>query len=381
MSFINFPPAVSPHKSSHQLQIQNRTESLPPLFAGEVVEVEIIEKVGKSNILILLKNNRILADSDLPLRSGEKRLVRVEKLYPRVVFRILQSEKSKNPKIADYMRFYRLNPKLLFDFFKEGVSRFNPENLGELVRYIGRDDLEGIQKIIQSMVVSRENLEKPSFFRDYIYNFGYLMEKGLEKALKKRFGKMSNVRNASQNLKGLLIKMCDKLQLPEGKMNLPGAEGFLRFAHSSLKIIEAHQVVNFISQENENAYMFQIPVSFPENMGLAEIFVKLEDDGSGAGGWKKQKKILFLLNMDALGEIVVETSIEKKNVGCVVKCRDENLRNFISPFLNELGNKLITLGYGINYLKCVVNTDSSGLEDEYRRVRSLYSEEGIDLMA
>jgi hypothetical protein len=116
-------------------------------------------------------------------------------------------------------------------------------------------------------------------------------------------------------------------------------------------------------------------------MGLAEIFVKFKDDGSGAGGWKKQKKILFVLNMDALGEIVVETSIEKKNVGCVVKCRDEKLRNFIFPFLNELGNKLITLEYGINYLKCVVNTDSSELEDEYRRVRSLYSEEGIDLMA
>ena len=39
---------------------------LPPLSVSEVVEADVLEKVGDRKLLILLKTAKILADSEIP---------------------------------------------------------------------------------------------------------------------------------------------------------------------------------------------------------------------------------------------------------------------------------------------------------------------------
>ncbi len=360
------PPAIASLKLNHLLQIQKKAEFLPTLSVGEVVEAEIMENSRHGNVLILLKNSRIMANSDLPLNKGEKVAVKVEQLHPGVILRIIPNETLQNPRLMDCLRFYRSNPKALFEFFMKGVDRFSPENLGELAAHLGKEDVKNIQNILESLIFSRESLKKPFFLRDYVHKFGYLMEK---------------VKNPSENLKGLLIRMSDRLQTLIETRNLPAAEKLAGFVRSSLQVIDSHQVINYLFQEHEGKYMFQIPMLFPESMGLAEIFVKFENRDSKGKGRREEKTVLFLLNMDALGDIIVEAKIKANKISCVLKCGDKNLRDFIRPFLEELGEKLMALGYDIDYLKCVTEKDNLKTKVEHREFQNLFTLESVDILA
>jgi len=379
MSVIITPPPAS-RNINHLLCIQKKLDSLPPLSVGEIVEAEILERQGVRTFLISFKNRSISADSEIPLQVGEKRSVRVEQLSPRVILRVLQNEKSESLKFADFVKYISANPKALLDIFVEGSGRFNLENLGELVTLLGKEDIETIQKLIQSMTMSKGNLND-SFFKDYIYNLGYLMERELAEVLEKRFGRGKHLASASKNLKGLLGKLSDRINLLTKNDRHPGAERLSNFIRSSLKTIEAHQVVNSLLQDNENEYMFQIPVLFPEYMGLAEIYVKFEDMDSNSGDREKQQKVLFLLNMDALGDIVVEATIESKRIGCVVRCSREEIRAFTVPLLQELEEKLTGVGYDIDHLTCVTGTDISMIKKiEYEKIENLHDQERVDVV-
>jgi hypothetical protein len=379
MSFLITPSAIS-RNINHLLHLQKKIDSLPPLRVGEIVEAEIVERQGERTFLISFKNRSVSADSEIPLRVGEKRSVRVEQVSPRVLLRVLQNEKSENLKFADFVKYISTNPKALLDLFVEGNSRFSPENLGELATLLEKKDIDTLQKLIQSMTMSKGSLND-GFFKDYIYNLGYLMEKKLAEALEKKFGRAKNIARASDNIKGLLSKISDKVDMLMMNARHPGAERLAQFLNSSLKTIEAHQVVNVLLQENENEYMFQIPVLLPEQLGMAEIYVKFDDMDSNSGGRKKQQKVLFLLNMDALGDIVVEATIDMKRMGCTVRCSREEIRVFIVPFLRELEEKLVALGYDIDHLTCVTETDISMIRKiAHERVDNLYDQGGVDVV-
>ncbi|MEA3415464.1 MAG: hypothetical protein U9R02_04795 [Thermodesulfobacteriota bacterium] len=358
-------PAITPHKLNHVLQIQKKAEFLPPLSVGEVVEAEVMETSRCGKTLISLKNSRLTADSELLLKKGEKIAVRVTQLHPGVILRIVQNERSQNSRLMDYLRFYRSNPKALFEFLIKGIDRFSPENLGELAAHLGKEDIENIRTILKSLIFSRENFKNPLFIKDYVSKFGYLMEK----------------ENASQNLKGLLTKIYDRLQLLMETRNLPAAEKLAGFIRSSLQIIDSHQVINYLFHEYEGKYMFQVPMLFPKNTGLAEIFVKFGDRDSKGKSCRKDKTVLFLLNMDALGDIIVEAKIKTKKISCILKCKDENICDFIRLFLEELGEKLKALGYDINYLTCVTEKDDLKIKAECREFQNLFGLESVDILA
>ena len=376
------PPTIASSKVNQLLQIQKKAESLPPLSVGEVVEAEILKNPRGGKVLILLKNSRVIADSALPFERGEKIAVRVAQLHPRVILRIIQNDEifEKSGAARECLSFYRSNPKGLFELFAKGVDMFSPENSGELAAHLGEEDVKDIRNILKSLIFSKEGSRNNLFLKDYIHNLGYLMENGLGKALKKKFGKTPSLKNSSQNLKGLLVKAYDRLQWLMETKNLLTAEKLAGFVRSSLKTIESHQLINYLFQEYEGKYMFQIPMLFPENMGMAEIFVKFENQDSKGRGRRGEKKVLFLLNMDVLGDVVVETVIKKKNIGCAFKCKDKNISDFIEPFLGELGEKLTALGYEIDYLRCVAEKDHAGIRDEYVEFRTLFARGSVDII-
>lgn len=357
-------PTIASHKLNHLLQIQKKAESLPPLSVGEVVEAEVMETSRYGKALISLKNNRVMADSELLLKKGEKIAVRVTQLHPGVILRIVQNEISQNFRLMDYLRFYHSNPNALFEFLIKGIERFSPENLEELAAHLGKEDIKNIRNLLKSLIFSSESFKNPLFFKDYVFNLGYLMEK----------------KNASQNLKGLLTRMSGRLQLLMEARNLPAAEKLAGFVRSSLQIIDSHQVINYLFHEYEGKYMFQVPLLFPKNKGLAEIFVKFGDRDSKGKGRRNEKNVLFLLNMDALGDIIVEAKIKTKKTSCVLKCGDENICDFIRPFLKELGDGLTALGYEIDYLKCVTETDNLKIKAEYREFQNLFAMESVDIL-
>ncbi|MBN2539060.1 MAG: hypothetical protein JXB09_03320, partial [Deltaproteobacteria bacterium] len=228
------PANLSPHSVKHLLHIQNRVNALPPLSVGEVVQATVVEKVGGKGVLIDVKGARILAESELSLKGGTKGFVRVEQLLPRVILRILQSggEIPPRPLSSDSKDFLNI--------FMNGSRELGREGLGELVSYLGKQDLEDIRGMIRSLVFSEQSTHNPLFLKEYVHKIGYLLEGTLKKLLERKPG---SDRSDIKSLKALLLRISDRLDILEKNGNAPGMEKIARFVRSSLSVIESQQVL------------------------------------------------------------------------------------------------------------------------------------------
>ncbi len=373
-------PGITAQKVNGALKIQTKSHGLPSLSVGEVVEAEILENPSAGNIPILFKNKKTTVYSDLPFKKGEKIAVKVTQLHPKVILRIVSDDIFRGSNVMNALRSFRSNPKMLSSFFMDATAIFNPDNIGEFEPLIGRENIQNINERIASLIFSRESLKNPFFLKNFIHQLGYLFEKEIGEALKNKPGRVLSIKNAGQTLKALLLKISGRLQAQTAGDRFPGSEKLAEFVRSGLTAIETHQGLNYLLQEQEGKYMFQIPLLFPESMGMAEIFVNFNNREDTEKKGRKKQSVLICLDMDALGRIVVETVIEKKKMYCTLKCKDHNIANFISPLLTELGQTLENLGYKLGHLKCSVTTAGVRAKHAVDALQPLFAQDSVDFL-
>lgn len=382
MSLI-FIPTISSHKL-HHTQFHNKTSTgLSALTIGEILEARVIEKLSDRNILIMLKGIKMPADSEVSLNAGEKLSVKVESLHPQVVLRIVGGADPEESRIADYLRCFRANPDALSQLITEAVTLFNVGNLGNIVRYFPGEDLQRISKMLKLLFLSPES-KGNNFVRDYISNLGLLTESQLRKILEGKAG-ISEGDFQPQNLKSLLINLSDDIQNLLMKKEALDPETVItltklsEYVDSALKTIESHQIINYLLQEAESKYLFQLPILFPDGVRKGDIFVEYDRD-KRKGGHKGQFRAIVFLNMDILGEMIIEAKLEGNTIGCLIKCKDQEICDLVSSFLEELRKNLLAAGCEINAVTCVAGGDLVAEKIDYYRDRVLYARGIIDLL-
>jgi hypothetical protein len=372
------PITVPPDKSNLIFRIQNTGKSLPLLSIGEIVEAEIIEKLGDNNVLVSVKGRRIVAGSTLNFKRGERITVRVDQTGPHIIFRPAQTTAAA--RIPHNLASARFHPGALIDLFVEAAQIFDPESMGDLALRLDPKQVETIHNLLQSLILSKSSLNN-SFFKGYLYTFGYLMEKELSRALDKKFGRAAAFKQASQNVKGVLLTLKNDLQNIIKNGDAPGTEKILKYVDSSLNTIEEHQVTNIILQEREQGYLFQIPILYQDGLGLAEVILKFGDSASRKKKGRRIGNVVFLLSMDALGDICVEAKIEAGRIGCEIICENQNIRDFIVPFLHEIKGRLSDIGYTVGHINCSVEGDMEKKKQEHEIRRHINDQGSVNVVA
>ena len=128
--------------------------SLTPLVIGESLGVRVIDCTLDNKILLQVRNSTIVADSPLPLQTGEKLTVRVDQLNPNIVLRIIGRESQDTAKINEFVKLYRSNPGAMKEMLATAKSIFENENLTELSNHISTRDIQTIQKILDRIIFS-----------------------------------------------------------------------------------------------------------------------------------------------------------------------------------------------------------------------------------
>jgi hypothetical protein len=383
MSFI-YIPAFSNHKLN-QVQFQNKTSvTHSALSIGEILKAGVIEKLGNQKILITLKDINLPANCEVNLNAGDTVLVKVESLNPQVILRIVGRGDLEEFRAADFLRWYRTNPNALSQMITEAFRQFNTENLGKLLHYLPKEDLQNLFKIIKSLFLSPE-AKGTNFVKDYLSNLGLLTESQLRKALEGESG-IGESDLHQQNLKSLLMQLSDDLHnLLVGKESFDHEESIRlkslsEYVDSSIKTIESHQIINVVLQETESKYLVQIPILFPDGVRKSDIFVEYDRYACGEGH-KGQYRVIFFLDMDILGEMTIEAKLKGDKIDCLIKCEGEEVCDFISPFLTELRESLSAAGCEIDTVKCVVGHDLVKEKIDYYQGMVLYTRDVIDLFA
>jgi hypothetical protein len=385
MSFI-FLPTIS--SSSHKLNQAQFTNNSSPVFSGisigDVFETGVIEKLGDRKVLITLKGVTIPAETEVSLNAGDKIRVEVERLHPQVILRIMETGSREESRIADYLKWHRSNPDALSSMMTEAMGHFNAGNLDKLLRFLPREDLQKIFTILKALFLSPQTREN-TFFKDYLNNLGLLTESQLRMVLEGESG-IDEGNTHPQNLKSLFIKLSEDIRIlltgkgtlsPEGSVLL---KSLSEYVDSSIKTIESQQVINYVLQESESKYLFQIPILLPEGVRKGDIFVEY-DRNTGEKGQKEHYRIIIFLSMDILGDMIIDTHLKGDKINCLIKCIDQEVRDFISSFLEELREKLFAMGCEIDTVECVAGGNLLKEKNDYYQDRVLYAREVIDLFA
>lgn len=383
MPFI-FIPTISSHKLD-QVQFHSKNSVLfPGISIGEVLEAGVIEKIDDQKMLITLKGVSMQADSEVHLNAGDKIQVKVETLHPQLVLRVMESGYSEASNLADYLRWHRSNPEALSHMMTEAMRQFNSANLGKLLRYLPGADFQKIFTVLKSLFYSTETKDS-NFLKDYLGKLGITTESQLRDIVEGR----ANIGNGdlpAENLKGLLTELSSDLHNLLMNYASPDVEekkalaSLSKYIDSSIKTIESQQIINVILQEAENKYLFQIPFVFPDGVKKGDIFVEY-DRHSQKEGKKGQYRIIFFLNMDVLGDMIIDAELKEDKIDCVVKCVDRDVCEFISSFMEELRKSLLAIGCKVDVVKCVAEGDLVKERADYYQNSVLNNREVIDLFA
>jgi len=369
---VSFPPLDNSTSKGTPNQLR--------LSLGEILKAVVVEKFSDNKVMLMLKNHLVLADSNVSLNASESLLVRVNQLYPKIVLRIAKNEALEAPGTDRYLAVYRYGPDALAGLITTAGEIFGPENSGWLSHYISGRDIDDVLKLINSLIFSEVTTKNPFYLKEFISNLGLLLENELVKVLKRSSGK-----EISKSLKGLLMKISRDLRgLLEGgevidRKAVNRLNRLALFLDKSVDTIETQQVINVLSQERENGYILQIPFLFPDGIRTGVVYFDL---GRGRRGESKgQWRIVFFLNMDALGDLMIEAGITGRKVSCLLKCEDDKIRDFISTRVEKLKGNLHSLGYELDYFTCVTEKDLSQGKNEFMKERVFHGEEMVDLFA
>ncbi|MDD2670944.1 MAG: hypothetical protein PHG91_00435 [Syntrophales bacterium] len=345
--------SILPPKISGQIKIPGGESSartaVPGMALGETLDALIAGRTDYKNVLIRIRGAAIAAETEVPLEVGEKIQVRVDSLQPRVVLSVIGRTNPETSILNDYLRLFRSSPKGMADLMGALLERIRTlEAAGRLLQ----GGMQGeLRQLLESLLLTKETVKDPLWLQRYIAGLGLLWEKGLLKAARERSSEIGG-----KSLKSVLMNLI--AESPAAAGDPAAAVEIKGLAELLLKTIEAHQVVNILSQERDGRFFIQVPFLTPGGVGAGDILIETEErEGKGKRDARKFN-IRISVEMDVLGRLNIDAGISAGALSCSIRCCDDTARDFITGSLDSLADGLKALGYRIERLECYVGKDN-----------------------
>lgn len=291
---------------------------------GEILEGKIVKRISESLFLIELKGKRLSAQTSLSLKEGMKVNLKVLKLHPLPLLKILNNfGKEFKPNIGRIISLIKSNPwKMAQSKLSESYHlRSEEENLKGILETVGRKlyekpDSRLLKKIIDKMGFSHEaKIKELSFMNS---SQGYLTE---------------------NNVKELTLRLIEKGHDSGGAYK------------AIMELVQNTQLLNIISLKRDSIIYFLFPMFVQDNYELAELLI---DKGNRTKKKKKQINILFLLNMSRLGPIKAELTVIDRKIRCFFYVINEVVKGIIDRESGELRDNFVEIGFKPEIIKTYV---------------------------
>jgi hypothetical protein len=276
--------------------------------------------------------------------------LRVDSLSPRVLLSVVSPPEERIT--AEYLRVFRSNPGALAESLDELGGILGGSRASDLTRFVGRDNLKAILDGLGSAALGREQLERGFSLRSAIRSLGLMLESELKAALE---NPGADLASSAANLKTALMKALDEMRATLESAGLDSADRkamreLMPVLERAVRSIESQQVLNVHFHETEGKVLVQVPVLLPGLMGKANIFIHSEEGQSGAKERKDEFRVVFALEMDALGDVIAQATFRGKTLNCHIRCGNESMAAFITGLLPALENQLTGAGYRVTEL-------------------------------
>ncbi|MDY7033411.1 MAG: flagellar hook-length control protein FliK [Thermodesulfobacteriota bacterium] len=343
---------------------------VPKLYLDEILKARVVRSFGDNRAVIQLKGSEILAETGTPLPKGSTFNVRVEQLQPRVILNPLPEQACAADKPTALLKSYLPNQTPLGDIIQrlQGI-------LAEkwLAQDVGFDKAihAKLEMILSNIVFNDKKMFQSSFLLNLITQSGLVYESKIKRLLSKSQSMKSFGGVLDTDLKGMLMKILEGIQLREGTGNsVLTMQGFSKenvgYLHKLLQElvdnIELNQITNCVTKDEGNYVYLQIPLAFQDRIDNADFYLFYGPKGKEACDQREDFSLVFLLNVEELGHIRVDTSVKKTDVFCRFTVENHEVAEFINDLLPQLRDRLLSLGYTVEGMDCLVTQDSSHME-------------------
>jgi hypothetical protein len=347
-SHVHFPPVFKP-LIDPVLQIKLAHQPSTGLFVGQAVEARVIERLDDGRFIIRIGANHLTAEAEPTLWPGQTMTLRVDSLDPRVLLSVLSPPEQRIT--AEQLRVFRSNPGALAQGLVELTEIVSGNRGADLARLAG-DNLASILDALGSAMLGREKIERGFSLRDAVRCLGLQLEGDLRKALE---SPGSNPVPSQAGLKAGLMKVLEEFQakLQSAEINTADAKAIRELTpalEKTVRAIENQQVLNVHFQETEGKLLIQIPVILPGLTGKADIVIRDEEWLPGKGRRKESFRVVFALEMDALGDVVAQAHFCGKDATILIHCEKDEAASFVEGLLPELEKQLSAAGYRVTEL-------------------------------
>ncbi len=346
-SHVHFPPVFKP-LIDPVLQIKLAHQPSTGLSVGQTVEARVTEKLDDGRFIIRIGANHLTAEAEPTLRPGQTMTLRVDSLNPRVLLSVVSP--PEEPIAAEHLRVFRSNPDALTQSLVELTEIVSGSRGADLSRLAGRENLAAILDALGSAMPGREKMERGFSLREAVRSLGLQLESDLRKALESPGGHRDTATaSLKESLKPGLMKLIDELQAKLQSVEIQPADAkaireLTPALERTVRAIESQQVLNVHFQETEGKLLIQVPLILPGLAGKADIFVRDEDWRPGRGGRKESFRVVFALEMDALGDVMAQAHVHGKAVSCRIQCENEDVAAFVTGLLPALEEQLSQIG-------------------------------------
>lgn len=349
---VQFPTTLRP---ANEPALQIRLGQPPPgMSPGQTVEIHVLERLADGRLLIGAGETRLTAEADPALRPGQTLTVRVESLLPRVVLSVVPSAGERL--IAEQLRAFRANPAALTQSLAE-LAGVLGGRAGGAAPPAGPDFLAAILDALRAVLPDRERIGEGFSLPDFVRALGLLTESDLKKILEKPGESRVSL---PANLKTSLMRGLHELQAGKGTADTAPAEAgtarpLIPALEKALRAIEGRQVLDVHLQQGEGKLLFQVPLLMAGHVGNASILIGRDGQRAVPGGRCIAFRVLFALEMDALGDVMAQAHFSANTVTCRVHCAGEDAASFVAGLLPALSDQLVRAGYRVAGLEVLVD--------------------------
>jgi len=336
------------------------------LNIGEILEGRVVEYLNNHKAIVDFKGMEILAETKSPLSQGEHIVVEVARLRPKIILNILPKNIFPTDKPASLLKTYLPHQAPIGQLI-ESLQRILSEKRVTQQTAFDNSIYQNLKEILSNIVFSDEKMSQPEFLQNFITQSGLLYESKLKRFLMKNLmpESLDYIKN---DLKGILLKISQNLNLDRHTSQLIGTnnsqfndrmEYFFKTVTEFINNIELNQLTNYFTKQDEGYLYLQIPLAFQDGTESAELYLFHNRKEKHGNDEKEDFSLVFLLSMEGLGTLRIDTNVKKKDIHCRIAVETYEIAKFVRGSLPGLRDRLSALGFTVEKLDCIVLEDPS----------------------
>ena len=322
-----------------RLSIPSREQDIsqPNFVKNEIVKGVILKSISSNSVMLLVKGKKLTANTHVHLNEGSTVTLKVEKIYPDPILKLMKIE----PGSID-----TINSAMILNGIKKNLWKTIIENMDQSP--LSTMEKESIKELIKDITEKLLLKPTPESVMESIDKSGIGWENKLKELLTSKTQQPADIQKLlAGDLKGLLSKL---MLSTEGRN-----EHFTRL----VSLIENIQLLNHLGFEQDGKIFIPLPLQFSEgHFTVAQLLVQSDKHNNDRRKEKTKEngflKISFLLELSSIGPLRADLVVQGKQISGRFLTAKKEVKYTLEKKLSTLIDALKKRGFVIFHMECHV---------------------------